>query len=1123
MINRAYLLSLRYITCFCISCLCLFHNALSGQNNFSPFESGPTYKLEISNTGLYKLDYNWFLSNTTETINSIDPRNIQLWTSDGTFEQIPLKISGESDGRFDPEDHLLFFMEGPKEKLQGYEQNPFDQSNYCFLIFGQEPGTRINLEINNLDPSNNLSKVKEEYTYDEDLYNLLDIDINNSGSGQNWVGKEISNNKSSDIKELLAPDLTSPSKLDIELSIIVRSDKSETINISLGAASYDMASSSVDIGDVEDLYGRRIRLKKTIDPATAQSDEWKINFIKNSSNARVWIDQIRLIVEDNLNLNPDANLISPVDLESNSNTIPVEHESLNEVWAINSTSQITELELKIQERDKVVQIINNDHLLIFNKNATHLQPSNIELIKVANLSNIENAELVILYYPNWANQAERLAAHRTDHSGTPTKTININDVYNNYSSGQKRPEAIRFFAKSLWEKSNDFKYLLLFGDGSYDYRGLSSDPFENFIPTYETTESLDPLLSFPTDDYFALLDEVNPNSLIGDLDIAIGRIPVRNVAEAEAVVTKLIHYDTHSSTLGEWKNNIAFLADDEDFNLHINDADKIANRTKDKYGLFNQSKIYWDAFPQVSTPGGNRYPDANRKLNETIDQGVLVMNYLGHGGPIGWSQERVLNIDDIESWTNFNRLPLIITATCSFTGFDDPQVTSAGEASLLNPVGGAIALFTTVRSVYASKNFRLTQAVYDTIFSTDNGINLPIGEILRRSKNVNVSDNTNARKFLLIGDPSMKLSLPKLGITTTMFNNNGDPNITMDTIGALDQVDLSGAVHLSNGELDTNFNGELIVTIFDKETQVATLKNDSRSLDKKFSVQNNIIYKGTAKIEKGKFETSFIVPVDINYIAGTGKISYYAISDKNEEASGSFENFIIAGSSADPIQDDEGPEITLYMDNRDFINGGTIAPNTILIADLSDDIGINLSQTSIGHEITAQIDGDTKNTIILNDFYDAVGDGIGTLRYPITNLSEGPHSITLKAFDIANNLGETTIEFTVDPQLSKLISNLQSNPNPSCGEIITFSFDHKLGDKSLEISVEIYSNQGQLIHTIKTQKTASLGKVENIIWDTISPNDERLPTSVYLYRVILDDGVNEKAYSDMKKLQIIKY
>ena len=566
---------------------------------------------------------------------------------------------------------------------------------------------------------------------------------------------------------------------------------------------------------------------------------------------------------------------------------------------------------------------------------------------------------------------------------------------------------------------------------------------------------------------------------------------VRNSSEANDVINKIIRYDNAERSAGSWRMRLAFVADDEDNNLHINDADKIAEEVANRYPLFNQSKIYLDAYVQESTPGGNRYPSANNQLNQTVEQGAIVLNYLGHGGPNGWSQERVLKLDDINSWTNLNRLPLIITATCSFTGFDDPAITSAGEAALLQPNGGGIALFTTVRSVYASKNFRLTQSVFREIFEKEEGLYLPIGEVMRRGKNNIPNDNTNARKFFMIGDPSMRLNIPNYVVTTNLINRKESSNnlAIIDTVGALDIVEIAGEIKNEFGDIAQDFSGILDVTVFDKPNLVSTLANDNSSFRKEYKSQDNIIYRGRVAVESGEWETSFRIPVDINYSFGQAKISYYALSNEQIEASGYTKKLAIAGTSDQVLDDESGPDIDLYLNDRTFISGATVGPNNLLIADLSDDSGLNLSSASIGHKMTAFIDN---QSVVLNDFFIPSTDteNGGSIQFDLTEMSPGEHEITLQAFDVANNVGTATIDFMVSEEFENTINDVIISPNPFKNGIV-LNVNSDIRGNLIEMEVQLYNVMGKLLLT-ETKLAEQQGSIFTAGFDSYRGESETL-------------------------------
>lgn len=1116
------ILPLSIKTTFIVLCF-LWHGNLTAQR-LSPLSSSQVFKIECENPGVYKLDYAWLSKNTDLNLSSIDPTKIQIWSGKKRLTQSAIEIVGENDGKFDQGDYIIFYGEGGDQYINGYAKNPFSEENFYFLTLGPEKGLRVNKPNSiSIEGTPNNTSIRTN-VYEEDLFNLLEESNNNSGSGQMWVGQEISNNKITKLGSAFNFSTAVGGPTRIKATLLVRSDETEKIKLHFGDQSFERIVAGVSLGDPEERYARNVVFDETFNLTDTEikNAEISIEFIKSSPNGQAWIDDIEIeYVEHNRfdgttkTIYPNTSAPSEINISTSTST---------QIWQYIRQDSILELDF-ITNKDMVsVSISDNAPLILFDPSGAFLTPAGVQKIAPRDIRNIGSIDMAIVYHSLFEKSAERLANHRSSFSQLNVAIINVEDIYNEYGSGQHTPEAIRWFAQDMWDSQTSFKYLLLFGDGSYDYRGISkTHAYQSFVPTYETLESFDPILSFPTDDYFALLDESDPERLAGDLDIAVGRLTVRTENEAEAVVTKIINYDISKNSDAIWKSRIAFLADDEDYNLHLNDADRIAEMVSQQHPELNIQKIYWDAFVQQSTPGGNRYPEANNRINEIIDQGLLVMNYLGHGGPIGWSQERVLYITDIDSWTNFDKLPLIVTATCSFTGFDDPNITSAGEAALLNPVGGAVALYTTVRSVYASKNFRLTQSVFDTLFTKENGQYLPIGEILRRSKNSNPTDNTNARKFLLIGDPSMLLSLPTYTIATTTINGKSTDSQLTDTLGALSNIQLTGAIKMPNGLNDESFEGTVDVLVYDKSSNVKTLANDPTSISKSFKVQNNIIFKAKASVKKGQFTVAFTVPVDINYSPGKAKISYFAVSNKGVEAMGYFDNLILSGTSAQNIPDDKGPDIKLYLNDRTFINGGETGPNPLLLIDINDDNGINLSTASIGHEITAILDNNTQNTVILNDLFVSPIDGFtsGSISYSYTNLAPGPHQIKVKAFDVANNLGEATVDFEVIKEENPIF-NLKNSPNPFVDQTL-FSFSHSLTNNNLTATIEIFDMSGRLIKEISQNVISQNRRFNNIFWNGTGYNGSLLPKGNYLYRLkIKSPELSKTIFSEFNNLIILK-
>ena len=546
-----------------------------------------------------------------------------------------------------------------------------------------------------------------------------------------------------------------------------------------------------------------------------------------------------------------------------------------------------------------------------------------------------------------------------------------------------------------------------------------------------------------------------------------------------------------------------YVGDDEDGNLHGNQSELIAGSVEAENERYNINKVYLDAYPQESTAGGPRYPDANNAINSGVQKGSLVVNYLGHGGHLGWSQERVLTLNDIQGWTNLDRLPVFVTATCSFTGYDEPSYESAGEQVLLNPGGGAVALLTTVRAVYSSSNKRLASAVFDSFFVQQNGEYHALGEIVRLAKNSNPIDTSdiNARKFSVIGDPSMIVAYPRHSVALTHINGSATGGIP-DTLRALDKVELKGEIRDSDSALLQDFNGRLSLTVFDKPVKTQTLANDPNSFQREFSSLSRIVFKGFATVRDGKFTISFVVPEDISFAYGQGKISMYATDELTTDAAGFYNDFVIGGTSGNIDADNSGPEVELYLNNTSFKSGDIVGPNPLMLVHLEDESGINIIGNSIGHDLEAVLDGDTRNTIVLNDFYEASQDDYtrGEVRYPLYGLEPGRHTLSVTAWDVAGNFSEASIEFYVESDPDNPIRKVWNYPNPfdySSGT--TFRIEHDLVIASADVEIDVFDISGRHVSQFTQAGVPSAnGIIEITGWNESA---QALGNGIFFYRI----------------------
>ena len=1111
----------------------------------SVLSSGAIYKVSFTESGVYKLDYN-YLKDLGIDIDNINPKNLAVYTSHGKalaeniiedrFDDLiesPILIKGEENNVFNSADYILFYAKGDESwntsnNTYNHEKNIYSDINYAFIKVKESQGKRLGTSNSLSTTAYNSSIYNSLQRYEEDKVNLLAAFTATQGTGQLWFGDRYNTVKEYDYTDKF--DLTGyvlGEEIEIKLGFAGRNDENTSrVFLDLDGNTLDKSLARInDSGSISTNRYANYALMNTT--ATINNPNGKIVVrypFQGNDVSEGWLDYLQFIIPKTLNFSGNPILISNQESVNYNNTALILTGSPDHIWDVTSLDDIKNAFLDNGQ----IKYNSQDELRLFYafNEATAMTPTKVGVVENQNLHSIDDVELIVIYHPTFENDIERYVEHRSSFGNLNVIAININHVYNEFSGGKVDPSAIRDLAKMVYDRTDNFKYLLLVGDGSFDYKQLTPDiPDHNFIPVYETKESLDPIDGFPTDDFYALLDINEGTNLKGQLDIAVGRFPVKTAEEFTGLVDKLIHYDTHPDTQGDWKLKLGFAADDEDSGRHLTDTEDIANQTKLRYPDFNQQKIYFDAFLQESTPGGARFPDATKELNNAVFKGLLVLNYLGHGGPKGWAQERVLQVSDIQSWNNYDNIPLLITATCTFAGYDEPSVESAGEVSLLNERGGAIGLFSTTRAVFASDNKRLVSSVYDTMFTTQGGQLQTLGEILMRGKNKNVQDTQkiNARKFSLLGDPSMRLSVPLLNVETSKINGTSISEFS-DTLKALEQVTIEGIITDQNNQFVSDYNGIVYPTIFDKESTLRTLANDSNSGEKSFNVIKNILFKGAATVTNGMFSFTFVVPKDINYAYGPGRISYYATNPDRVDAKGSNDDFIIGGTSNNIIQDNQGPEIQIFMNDESFVYGGITNTDPVLLIKLEDENGINVTGTSIGHDLSGTLDEDNQGTFIMNDFYEATVDNFreGSARYPISGLESGRHSISVKAWDVLNNSSEARSEFVVIKDGDNVLEHVLNYPNPFTTST-NFQFEHDLTSTELDILITIYTISGKVIKTIEATKYATGFRIDDIHWDGTDDFGSDIGKGVYLYKIkVRSDEFNLLRESEFEKLVILK-
>ena len=1114
------------------------YNSIATSQNISNsvLSNGQWFKIGVTKSGIHKIDAN-FLNQAGFSINQIDPRNIHIFGNGGGMLPQNLNtpraqdlvenhifVSGESDGVFDNQDFILFYAEGPDQwdfndvtRLFEHQKNIYADTNYYFIRIDENPGARLATQEESGNATTNINTFLD--------YDFHELDENNViGSGRQWYGEVFSFISQHDVT-FPVTGLTSNSSIHLQSSVMARDTRPTSFELKVNNNLIGEQSIASVTNGTYDFKGRNSNASFTFNSTLNPDPDnltFNVTYNQQGGNGTGYLNYLRINYFRDLRLYDNQTRFSnPAILDQSAVNYQIENIS-NEttIWDIsdplNPKNQSFRVNGTRADFSRTVAGLLQEFIVFQGNNFE--SPFPFGAVANQNLHALEVPNLVIVTPILLLSEAQRLASFRQNNDGLKVAVVTTQQVYNEFSSGKQDITAIRDFMKFLYDQNTaELKYLLLFGDASYDYKDRITGN-SNLVPIYESRESLHPIFSYSSDDYFGFMDDDEGDwveNSIGDhdLEIGIGRIPVKNINEARVVVDKLIAYDSDASGLGSWRNTVCFVADDGDSNIHQRDADQLAEDIEDLYADFNTQKLYLDAFEQVPTANGELSPIIEESLNNAVERGVLILNFTGHGGEIGWTDERILDIPQIKSWQNPSNLPLFVTATCEFGRFEDPEQVSGAEEVILSPRGGGIGLITTTRPVFSSSNFALNRAFYEVVFEPIDGEMPRLGDLMVLTKNNSLSGSVN-RNFSLLGDPSMRLAYPKEEVVITEINGQSISSIT-DSLNALERVRLAGQVRNLNGSLQEDFQGTLEITVFDKRQTIQTIGTSSNPM--LFQDREIMLFKGQSSIINGHFTTEFIIPRDIDYTFGQGKISLYAKNDQgNQDANGASTQIIIGGSFQNAPIDNSPPQIGLFLEDESFVSGNEVNPNALLIARLNDENGINISEAGIGHEITAWLDENQDSTFVLNEYYTAQKDDFtsGTVLFPLENLSPGKHKLTLKAWDTHNNSATQSIEFEVASNAFINLENVINYPNPVRNET-NIAFDHNKSGLPLQIQVDIIDSQGKIIRKLESDFTFSDSRIE-ISWDGLDQKGQRLQNGVYFYRL--------KVFSpeDQAQTQVIK-
>jgi hypothetical protein len=1129
----------------------------------SVLNTGEWYKFYVDTTGVFKLSKS-FLQQLGVNVNNIDPRNIKLYGNGGNMipysnsisypldiQENAIKIVGEEDGVFNNEDYILFYAVGPKgfQAESNTNINCYTDKTHYFINIGSGIGKRIqpfSQPIGTIDM--NINTYQDYQFHEKDAYNIASL-------GRRWFGDrfDVENNKTFqfDFPGLVT---TEPIKLKVYVAAVSSSQSSMQLGVNGSSVStFSLSAAASPVVASEASYSGNVDVNSSAIAVNLNFDNL------GNPSALAYLDYISIEATRALNFlgkqfqfkNNATALTTGIGQYTLTNASQV-----SEIWDVTDIYNITNSENSDNQANftftsslgtlrNYVAVTPSDYFEPKRDSNTTVSNQNIKgTIFLNSQGQFQDVDYIIVAPNNMISEAERLAQIDINQYGLNVKVVALNDIYNEFSSGNQDVGAIRNLIKYVYDNASvpekQIKYVCLFGDGSFDYKNRISNN-TNIVPSWHAYNSFSYTNSYVSDDFYGMMD-VNEGTMASSdkLDIAIGRILADTPTRAKELVDKIELYYAKES-YGSWRNNVVVVSDDVDQDwegILQETTDNIGNLITQSKPFMNVVKIHSDSFKQESSSGGNTYPQVTEAMVNAIDNGTLVINYFGHGGEDGLAGERILLKPNILNLRNYFKLNCFVTVTCEFTRFDNPLRQTAGEFDYWNKDAGAIGLITTTRQIFVTTGISFNNELGKYLYSYNPNDSYEdyeypsMAEALRLTKiDPAISGISQRRLVFFIGDPAMKLAFPKPNIRLTKVNDIPIGQST-DTLKALSHIKLSGEVTNILGDVLNNYNGELSTTIYDKEISRQTLANDGTRLNGQlvkmdFTTLGEIIFRGQATVTNGLFEFDFVVPKDIGIPVGFGKVSFYAKNGTalEDQTGASINTVKIGGVNENAPTDDIGPIIALYMNDESFVSGGITNESPILLVKLEDLNGINTA-SGIGHDIVAILDGDETNPYILNDYYQTELDNYqkGIVSFPFRDLAPGLHTLTIKAWDVYNNSSTAEIQFIVyDKDQELVINNVLNYPNPFVN-YTEFWFNHNSSD-ALDVSIQIFTVSGKLVRTLNGQTTSGIYNTSSlsrdIVWDGRDDFGDKIGKGVYIYKLTVRSPLLNKKVEKIEKLVIL--
>ena len=1091
----------------------------------SVLNSGKWVKIQVAEDGIYKLTAADLKKMGFSNLDKVAVYGYGGWPLDEDFSTTYIDDVPEV-AVWRSADYLLFYGKGPRkweystsDKSFIHTNNPYSNYGYYFVTEKETAGRTMEKAASAAGATLQVTTFDDYVLHEEELVSV-------NSSGRELYGESFTSTLSRDFT-ISVPGITNDEG-KATLSFISRGNGTITMNVDGNA----LISGSVSVPSDEYEVARELYRERAWMADKGETVKVNIGY-STTGHKNVHLNYFRLQMKRQLKVYDNYTFFRSLSARGNASRFVIQGADASTlVFDVTDGVNPQQMETSLNGTELSFSIPASASLreFVVVKPSQIKAPVTVGEVANQNLHALPQQDMIIIAQPNFTTQAERLAeAHRTKDNLT-VRVVTPESIYNEFSSGTPDATAYRRFMKMFYDRKTSEadapKYLLLFGDGSFDNRKLTSAwksvDMSNVLLTYQTENSLSSQ-SYVIDDYFGFLDDAdNKKSLQNKkLCLGIGRFPIRTVEQATQMVDKVISYMENKNT-GSWKNNLCFMADDGSntdgfMTEHMEFADQLAGYVESEHPEFLVNKLYYDAYKKDMTAG--TYPDVRSGLQKLLKDGLLLFNYTGHGGTTALSDEKVLTQTDINQFT-YTHLPVWVTATCDFTRFDDLN-TSAGEDVFLNKSSGGIALFTTVRVAYSRPNFPINDNVIRNLFERNNGRRRTLGEVMQATKNT--LSSVYKLGFCLIGDPAAKMAYPEFGMKVTTVNGQSVDGNSI-SFKALEKITVEGEVLDVSGQLVTDFTGIVNPTVKDSKVTVTCLKNSNKDDSPAFTFTDypNTIFIGNDSVRNGKFSFTFTVPKDISYSNLQGKMNLYAVdTESGNEAQGNFDNFIVGGTSDTAETDTIGPEIrTLYLNDTTFVDGGQVNTTPYFVAELWDKSGVNITGSSVGHDMMLVIDESTVLSYNLNSYYELLPgeDGTGIVKFPIPALEPGKHTAEFWVWDILNNSTVRTFTFEVVEGLKPFLFDVIATPGIA-REQVTFHLMHNRPESRMRVGIMVYDLAGRQLWKHEESGTSGLFENYTVSWDLTS-GGARMRPGVYIYRAAISTD-NSKDATKARKFIIL--